>query len=302
MKEFLTKGLSKLQNATDEALENVAEKWSLFRETINDLPILVSLERTKNSEPIKYDEKHYFVIPFQLSEVGISLHTMRCLPEGVPEINDLPKRRVFHFPNEHAEYQVRELLLQQGRELVIASLTGRKHSLEQLANDIDRLDKKLTYGMLLVGGAAAFVNPILGAGIAAKALLPGAGSLINKYGLKPFGEKLTKKQIEKEVLAAEKKILAEFEHATTLQVVNPILQELELALRTKESEHDPLLDFDMSTLNLGELEGNRWRELTERAIYHVYKDCLKDKSKWPAANLGSEDIRWLKSILVSQLK
>ncbi len=302
MKEFLMKGISKIQAVTDGALVTVSEKWSLFRETINDLPILASLERTKNNAPIKYDEKHYFVIPFKLSEVDISLHTMRCLPEGVPEINDLPKRRVFHFPNEHAEFQVRELLLQQGREMAIASLSGKKHSIEQLANDIDKLDKKLTYGMLLVGGAAALVNPILGAGIAAKALLPGAGSLLNKYGLKPLGEKLTSKQIEKEVLAAEKKILSEFEHATTLQVINPILQELELALRTSESEHDPLLDFDMSTLDVGELDGNIWRELTERAIFHVYKDCLNDKAKWSAANLGPEDIRWLKSILVSQLK
>lgn len=302
MNNFLSQGLNNIRHLTDTTLDSVSEKWSLFRETINDLPILASLERTKNSSEIKYDEKHYFVVPFKLSEVGISLHTMRCLPDGIPEINDLPKRRVFHFPNKHAEGQVRELLLQQGRDIARASSSGKKHTIESLANDIDKLDKKLTYGMLLVGGAAAFVNPVLGVGIAAKALLPGVGSLVNKYGLKPLGEKLTKNQLEKEVLAAEKRIISEFEHATTLQLVNPILEELDLALRTNESEHDPLIDFDISSMDINGLDSDRWRELTERAIFHVYERCLKDQSSWDKACLGPEDIRWLTSLLVSQVK
>lgn len=297
MKDFLNKGLSSLQTAAEGAFDNVSDKWSLFRETINELPILASLERTKNTAPIQYDEKHYFVVPYRLSEVGISLHTMRYLPDGVPELNALPKRRVFHFPNTHSEFQVRELLLEQGRAIAAESSAGKIHTLEQLANDIDKLDKKLTYGMLLVGGAAALVNPILGVGIAAKALLPGAGGLLNKYGLRPLGQKLSKSQIEKEVAQAEKKILSEFEHASTLQIINPILQELELALKTNEAEHDPLIDFDMSSMDVHELDGDRWRELTQRAIFHVYKECLKDKSKWTAAHLGPEDIRWLKLIL-----
>lgn len=301
MKDLFNKGVSKLQSAADDTISIASEKWALFQETINELPFLASLERTNNVAPIQYDEKHYFVIPYRLSKVGISLHTMRCIPEGVPEINELPKRRVFHFPNAHAGHQVRELLLEQGRELAILSGEGKKHSLEALANDIDSLEKKLTYGMLLVGGAAAIVNPVLGIGIAAKALLPGVGGLLNKYGLRPLGEKFTRKQLEKEVSEAEKKVISEFEHSSTLQLVNPILEELELALRTTESEHDPLVDFDMGKLEIHELDGTRWRGLTERAIYHVYKDCLNDKSKWADASLGAEDIRWLRSILVKHL-
>jgi len=301
MKDILNKGLSKIQKAKGEAVDKVTEKWALVTEVINDLPVFVSLERSKSEALIAYDEKHYFVVPYRLSEVGISLHSMRSLPEGVPEINALPKRRIFHFPNEHAEYQVREILLEQGRDIVRASSGDKKHTIEQLANDIDKLDKKLTYGMLLVGGAAALVNPVLGVGIAVKAVLPGAASLINKYGLRPVGEKLRKSNLEKELSEAEKKILSEFEHATTVQVINPVLQELDLALNTDEATHDPLLDFDMSSMDIPELDGVRWRDLTERAIYHIYKDCLKDKSKHVSANLGPEDLRWLSSILANHL-
>lgn len=302
MKDLFNKGVSKLQATVDDALTAVSEKWTLFQETINELPILASLERAKNAAPVQYDEKHYFVIPFRLSKVGISLHTMRCLPDGVPELNGFPKRRVFHFPNEHSEHQLRELLLEEGRELALQASVNKMHSLEELANDIDRIDKKLTFGMLLVGGAAAFVNPVVGIGIAANAWVPVAGGLLNKFGLKPLGQKLTRKQVMKEIAEAEQKILSEFEHSSTVQVINPILEELELALRTTESEHDPLVDFDMGNLDIHELDGTRWRELTERAVHHVYKECLSDKSMWEKAGLGPEDIRWLKSILVSHIR
>ena len=301
MKEILNIGLGKIQKAKDDAVDKVSERWALVTEVINDRPIFVSLERSKTQAVVAYDEKHYFVVPFRFSEVGISLHSMRSLPEGVPEINALPKRRIFHFPNEHAECQVREILLEQGRDIIRASSGDKKHTIEQLANDIDKLDKKLTYGMLLVGGAAALINPVLGLGIAAKAVLPGAASLINKYGLRPMGEKLSKSQLEKEIGQAEEKILSEFEHATTVQVINPILQELDLALNTDEATHDPLLDFDMSSMDIPELDGVRWRDLTERAVYHIYKDCLTDKSKHASASLGPEDLRWLSSILANHI-
>ena len=67
-----------------------------------------------------------------------------------------------------------------------------------------------------MGGAAALVNPAIGLGIAANAWLPAAGGLLNKFGLKPFGEKLSQKQVEKEIAAAEKQVLAEFEDASTI--------------------------------------------------------------------------------------
>ena len=297
MKELFTKGKRTVSSVAEMALNELTHKYALVKEIVNDLPIFVSSEKTEKYSKEKYDEKHYFVVPFMLSNVGIALHSMRCLPQGVPEINDLPKRRIFHFPNEHSETLVRDLLVDNAREIVETKHPQNTNPLINLANDIDALDKKLTYGMLLVGSMAAVVNPVVGAGIAAKALLPGVTGIVSKYGLRPTGEKMSRFQLKKRIKEAEDSVRKDFEAASTIQVVNPILQELELALSTTEKEHDPLLDFDLSKGNIKELDDERWRELTETALYHVYKDVISDPKKHKDACLGPEDIRWFRVIL-----
>lgn len=300
MKTLFRKSLESVSLVAEKALNELSHKYTLVKDIVNDLPVFVSSQKTEKYGLEKYDEKHYFIIPFMLSSVKIALHSMRCLPEGIPEINDLPKRRVFHFPNEHSEALVRKLLVDNAKEIIEENHSNDTHTLTNLANDIDALDKKLTYGMLLVGGMAAIVNPLVGAGIAAKALLPGVAVLLTKYGIRPAGEKMSKSQLEKKIKEAETRVLKKFEESSTIQVVNPILQELELALCTTERQHDPLLDFDLSKGHIAELEGERWRELTETAVYHVYADIISDPSKHKDACLGPEDLRWLKVILSGQ--
>ncbi len=297
MKNLFSESVKSATSIAEKALAEIAHKFSYVKEMVNGIPFFVSAETTDKYGEEQYDERHYFVIPFMLSDQKIALHTMRCLPQGIPEINKLPKRRVFHFPNQHAEALVQQILMEGAKDIVKQDHRPDTHTLISLANDIDALDKKLTYGMLFVGGLAAFINPVVGVGIAAKAFLPGVAGLLNKYGLRPVGEKLSRAQLEKKVKEAETNVLKEFESASTIQVINPILQELELALRTTEREHDPLLDFDMGQGNIVELDDERWRELTETAIYHIYKDILNDPSKHAKACLGPEDIRWLKVIL-----
>jgi len=294
MKTFLKKGLSAVRSITDKATEEITSGCSIIKEKVNGLPIFVSAEKSDKYLDIQYDEKHYFVIPYELSEYKFALHTMRCLPNAVPEINNLPKRRVFHFPNEHSEEMLKGYMRQTAEEQVREKNDGKTNSLESLANQIDSLDKKLTYGMLLVGGLAAIVNPLLGAGIAAKALLPSVGSLLNKYGLRPTGEKFSKYQLDQSIKEAEEHITKSFEEANTLQVINPILQELERALCTSESQHDPLTGPNLADGSIPELDGERWRELTEVAICHVYKEAYETASLHKKACLGPEDIRWLK--------
>lgn len=94
-KRAIASGLSDIRREVDASMKLVIEK-------VEGLPFYASLQHIE-TETVQYDEKHYFVIPFYLSEHGFSLHTMRVLPNDVPEVNDLPKRRVFHFPNEHYE-------------------------------------------------------------------------------------------------------------------------------------------------------------------------------------------------------
>jgi hypothetical protein len=298
MKKLIKKGIKTVQDAADKVAEDLSTRISLVKEVVDGLPIFMSLESSNKRSGQLYDEKHYFVIPYNISEYGFALHTMRCLPESVPEVNSLPKRRVFHFANEHSELALTEYMHQSAREVIAEKIKGSTSGLESLANDIDALDQKLTCGMLLVGGVAAIFNPLIGAGIAAKAVLPGVAGLLNRYGLRPTGQKLSKIQFEKEVREAEKRVTKEFEDSMTLRVINPILQELEFALRTTEAEHDPLTDPNLANGSIRELKDETWRSLTETAICHVYREVYEDKTLHKQANLGPEDIRWLNTMFL----
>lgn len=294
MKEFLKKGVASARSAVEKTTVEIESSYSTLKEIVDGLPIFTSIEKSKEYEGQQFDEKHYFVIPYELSDYGFALHTMRCLPDSAPDINNLPKRRVFHFPNEHSENMLKRYMLESAQELILERSENTPNSLESLANDIDSLDKKLTYGMLVVGGIAAIANPIAGAAIAAKALLPGVGGVINKYGIRSSGQKLKEYKLGKSLKESESYIEQEFKDANTLQIINPILQELELLLRTTESQHDPLIDPDLSMGSITELDGERWRELTDTAICHVYRDVYNTAKLHKNAKLGPEDLRWLK--------
>ncbi|MER2491735.1 hypothetical protein [Catenovulum sediminis] len=297
MSWFFDTQFKAIKQQTLASYQKLTGKAAVFSKVISGLPLLASAEVSTDT---KYDDKHYFVIPFKLSEHGVALHTMRSLPEGVPEFNDLPKRRIFHFANPHGEAQLKELLLKQAIDTVTEKSQGNISTLESLADSIDAIDSKLTYGMLLVGGLAALVNPILGAGIAAKAIIPSASGLLNKHGIRPLGEKLTQKQLETEINQAQKNIQAQFSEANTLKIINPILQELEFTLNTTEQQHDPLIDFDLSKLNIEELAENYWREHTITAIKHVYNEVLKNPKLQTKAHLEAKTLRWLKVMLTQQ--
>lgn len=301
MKDFLRKAKNSINQKVTSFTNELDVGMSLVKKVIGGLPVLVSLERVDDKTE-NYDEKHYFVIPFHLSDSKFSLHTMRSLPEGAPEVNDLPKRRVFHFPNEHYEETLRQFMLEAARSAAYESHSNDISSIEKLADEIDILDSKLTYGMLFVGGLAAIFNPLIGVGIAAKALLPSVSGLFNRYGLRPIGEKATRSQIEQRAKEAEQSVLKQFSESTTLKVINPILNELEFALRTTEEQHDPLSDPNLASAQLTELENSDWRKLTERAVYDVYKEVLNDNKLHAGANLGPEDIRWLNVLLAVEIQ
>jgi hypothetical protein len=297
MKKLFEKGKNIFDTAAIKLTREVDSRMHMVKEIVNGLPIFVSFERLKNPT-LEYDEKHYFIIPFHSCEAGFSLHTMRSLPAHVPEINDLPKRRVFHFPNEHYEATLRVHMVNTAKDIAYGSEAQNVSSLEMLANKIDALDSKLTYGILIIGGIAAIFNPLVGAGIAAKAIFPGVAGLLSSYGLRPLGEKLTQSQLENQVKNAEQKVLKQFSEANTLKVTNPILHQLEYALRTTEMQYDPLLDPNLSPRTIPQLGDESWRQLTEKAIFHVYRDVVEDTNKHEAARLGPEDIRWLKLLFV----
>jgi len=295
MKDFVSKASEFATIVSTKLSNQVGEGVSIISKTVSGLKVVVTSERSTSYE-IEYDEKHYFIIPFTPSDSGFALHTMRCLPESALEVNDLPKRRIFHFPNEGYEPLLQDYLIKAAKELAIEEPAPPKRNLKSIADDIDALDRKLSYGMLLIGGLTAVFNPLIGAGIAAKAVTPGAIGLLNKYGLRPVGEKINQASVEKTIKQAEENVLKQFTGSTTLRVTNPILQEMELALKTNQDEHDPLIDPNLSDGSIPELDGDRWRDLTERAMWHIYRDIYEDSSKHQATNLGPEDIRWLSTL------
>ncbi|MFA0812539.1 hypothetical protein [Microbulbifer epialgicus] len=87
---------------------------------------------------------------------------------------------------------------------------NHRNSLVRLADEIEALDKQITFWMLLAYGAAAVFNSIVGAGLAAKGLVSGFGSLVNKFGLGLAGEKIDEIQTKRAFMQAEKTLLGSF--------------------------------------------------------------------------------------------
>lgn len=254
---------------------------------------------SSNQYDRKVDEKHYFLIPDPRNLEGFSLYTMRCLPDGVPPINDLPKQRFFHLPNADALPTIESLLLDDARQNVQAkSADGLTlgSRLNGLADQIDKLDNKLFNGVLLVGGLVALVNPMAGAAIALKALMPSMGLLLSKFGLKYAGETLTTRDVASRVKAAEKDVLKQFQGVGTKSLVNPLLGQLEKAFSTTEWEYDPLMEFDVEQLDFESLDRQRLFRLSCLAIANTFEASILKESELQAVGMGDEDIRFLRVI------
>lgn len=253
-----------------------------------------STENSSSYANDKRDEKHYLLIPDHRQEAKYSLYVLRLLPEGVPPINDLPKHRLFHLPDEHAMPTVEAILLEQARdEAGEEAAPAGNTRLHDLANQIDQLDGKVFNGVLVIGGLVALINPIAGAAIAAKALIPSLGLTLSKYGLRYAGDSYEEKDLEKQVRNAEKEVLSQFRESGTSSLVNPLLRQLDQALATDEYEFDPVMEFDRESLDFPEEDRDRFFKLTCTAISNAYEDVVDRPEKHAEADLGPEDIRFL---------
>lgn len=273
--------------------------YGLAKRSVGAIPFFGSNEVSELYDEKRVDEKHYFVLPYRVAEQGYLMYSMRCLPKGVPVINDLPKQRIFHLPQENVNRLVEQLLSDQAAKNFKANSvagSGLGKQLSSLADEIDKLDDKLFGGALLIGGLVAFINPVAGAAVAANALIPSAGMLLSKFGLRAVGENLSERAIKNEAAKARETVLGEFRNSNTHSLVNPILAELDLALSTDESQHDPLLEFDFQACDFNGRDQVRMKQLTCRAVANAYGEILKTPENCDAASLGVEDVRWLNLI------
>ena len=201
----------------------------LLQTSLGGIPFFGATATSNTYGDASYDEKHYFLIPDNVSEEGYSLYVMRCLPAGVPPINDLEKRRLLHLPVLSALPMLEHVVVEDARERASETAESNNfltNNLENLIDEIDRIDKKMFGGVLLLGGLVALANPLAGAAVAMNAALPPVAMILSKYGLKFASETATNLDVAQQIKRAEKDILKQFNSAETLVLVNPILQHL----------------------------------------------------------------------------
>ena len=293
MKRSFDNALGNVKGFIRRSGDLVAEPLRTVKGAIGQLPYVGSLVNIAAESDQDYDEKHYLVIPFRASEIGYALHSVRCLPTDVPPINDLPKRRLFHLPHADTENLVRRVLLDHRARSEKASVGNRGDSLIELADEIDRVDTKVTNGMLLLGGLVAFLNPAVGLGIAARSVIPGLAGAVAKFGLRSIGKTVNEVQVRQEIRAAEKEVLREFSGSAAEKIVNPIIRELEMSLNSGEEERDPLLSFDLDECRFPRGDSKRLRRMTCEALAALYRDVLTDPRKMRACGLREKEVRWL---------
>jgi len=300
------KSAQDIEDFSRKALEGGA---SLIGTTLGKIPLLSSVvvweakpEAGPDGDAVAEelrDETHYFLVPFRPADCGYTLYSARRLPEGYAIANDLPKSRVFHLPGPGSESVLEKLVLadltaynqapEEGESALMIRLT-------RVADEIDKESSKVTGGLLLIGGALAFINPALGFGVAAKALFPAVGAKLSKEGFKFLGDswdgfsrrgrdKAARKAAEQDMNASEVRI-----------EVNPILQTLEKAIATSRAEFDPSLEFDDAPFHNGDYSQRQLLFMTARAIAEVYDDYLEDPALASKAELCKEDLAWIANL------
>lgn len=57
------------------------------------------------------------------------------------------------------------------------------------------------------------------------------------------------------------------------------------------------MEFNFQQQHFDEADNSRYVHLSCTAISNTYKDVLKNEQLWSKASLGSEDVRWLATIV-----
>ncbi len=255
------------RSITDSGLRSVSE---IFRGTK-----LFGALTASSADHLEQDETHYVLVPLLGSPDKHAIYTKRILPPDTGATNSLPKARLFHLPDETGGKELLE------RELISKMVSDRlEHdagssdfadALEKLADQIDSETNKISGGLVLIGGAVAFVNPLLGVGIAAKALLPSIGAKASKTGAEYVGNKLRDWNLSSAVSKLEKDATKEVRKLKPRIFANPILRSLEAIATHPETDHDPALDHRNW---IDAFEPRHHYAVTEEAIREVYREAL----------------------------
>lgn len=290
---------------------------SAVRDSIGRLPYLASLSASLQHDEVDRDETHYFLIPTPFSNTGWALYTIRRLPEGVGGDNDLPRLRVLHLAREDDALTLIDLVLETERRAAAVPFDEARSDergepddvaredrsiadrLQDVADEIDRQERKITGGILLIGGLVTVANPVVGVGILTQALIPSIGALALREGLELAGDKLRgwtrardRKKEEREREARAEEARKRFRSTPVTTVINPVLTDLLRALRTDHASFDPDLEVDLTAIRIDGWNRDELVRLSARAIVETYGDATAG-SRAAGLTFGPEDRRWL---------
>ena len=244
--------------------------FGLLRDTIGGVPFFGTTASSELYDHSKIDEKHYFLIPDDRTEDGFSLLVTRCLPAGVPPINDLPKRRLLHLPSREALPMLEHILLREAREraqVETVPSNAFSNNLNAMIDEIDSVDSKVFAGLLTVGGLVALANPLAGAALAAHAIIPSVGLIAARYGLRAASRTATNLELSREIKRAEKEVTTQFRSSETFSLLNPVLHHVSapapLDMWMVEGER---FAFETDATEFGDDDIRRLVELTLQAL------------------------------------
>ena len=293
MLNSIKNNLSEVLNKAGAVTEDGA---TYFKGLLGDLNLFSSSEALIADNQL-YDETHYLLVPDRDTEAGFSLYTKRVLPEGYGSDNELSKKRVFQLPNDKSLEKLELLLQQQISERNLAGLDTQSSiadRLDVIAEEIDKQSNKITNGLLIIGGIVAVANPILGVGIAVKALLPSLTSKLTTGGLDHFSGFLKKNKQASAEKDANKLAKKEIKKLAPEVSINPALTLLYTSLHTSDPDHDPLTE---SVDLWNDLDQTKSILIASEAISVIYAQRTK-KNQSPY--LHKNDIAWIKSLDYSQ--
>jgi len=266
--------------------------FGLLKSTLGGIPFFGKAATSKSYDHNQFDERHYFLVPEPDDPEIFSLCITRCLPEGVPPVNDLPKRRLLHLPSDQSLPQLEAVILKEASDAIKEAPKAPGYlasNLGALLDEIDKVDEKAFQGLLLVGGLVALVNPLAGAAVAAKAAIPAIAMVLSKYGLKMASDTANNMDVARQIKKAEKDMKKEFGESNNYLVINPLLANLgkptslETWLMEKERFQFTCSEFEFSQadlIRLMDLTRDAVKDSCETSVEDDYFKTMRDRVLW----------------------
>jgi hypothetical protein len=254
------------RSISDSGIQSVSEMFSGIR--------IFGAVAATSSEKAEQDETHYLLVPLLGEPRRYAVYTKRILPPDTGAINSLTKARIFHLPDETGisilEQKLVESMVSERLDPESSS-SDLADTLEKVADQIDKETEKLSGGLILIGGAVALVNPLLGVGIAVKGLFPSIGAKASKAGAEYVGNKLRDWNKSSSVSKLRKQANAEVRKLKPIIYPNPILRSLDVIATNPQSDFEPAFDHRNW---IDQFEPYHYYTATTEAIHEVYQGVL----------------------------